>query len=80
MFRARVDNIILSFGLELVQAKICKGASRFDGKECIILDYSATFLVARWVRDEIREIGPTVYLGKFYFGTVQMPDFALARG
>jgi hypothetical protein len=78
--RARVNNIILPFGLELVQAKITKGASRFDGKECIILDYSTTSLAARWVRDEIREIEPAVYLGKFYFGAVRMPDFALARG
>ena len=26
-----------------------------DGKECIVLDYSETSLLAHWIRDEIRD-------------------------
>ena len=30
-----------------------------DQKECIVLDYSETSLLAHWVRDEIREVSAT---------------------
>ena len=29
-----------------------------------MLDYSDTSLLAHWIRDEIREVGPGTYLGK----------------
>src|SRR3954466_14063689 len=45
--RARVNNLILPFGFEAVQAKVYKAESRFDGRECIILDYSATSFFVR---------------------------------
>jgi hypothetical protein len=48
-----------------------------DGKECIVLDYSETSLVARWIRDEIRQIGPKMYLGKVYWDKKRLIDFAL---
>ena len=37
--------------------------SWFDGGRAIFIDYSQTSLVARWVHDEMREIGPDIYLG-----------------
>ena len=51
-------NRILPFGLNAIIAKVYKGDSWLDGKECIVLDYSETSLVAHWIRDEIREIAP----------------------
>ena len=51
-------NKILPLGLNAIVAKVYKGESWLDGKECIVLDYSETSLVARWIRDEIRQIGP----------------------
>ena len=51
-------NKILPFGLNAIIAKVYKGDSWLDGKECIVLDYSDTSLVAHWIRDEIREIQP----------------------
>ena len=33
--------------------------------------------VAQWIRDEIREISPGVYLGKVYWGRQRLIDFAL---
>jgi len=70
-------NKILPLGLSAVIAKVYKGESWLDGKECIVLDYSDTSLVAHWIRDEIREIGPGTYLGKVYWGRQRLIDFAL---
>ncbi len=70
-------NKILPFGLNAIIAKVYKGESWLDGKECIVLDYSETSLLAHWIRDEIREIGPGLYLGKVYWGRSRLIDFAL---
>jgi hypothetical protein len=70
-------NRILPFGLNAIIAKVYKGDSWLDGKECIVLDYSDTSLVAQWIRDEIREIQPKLYLGKVYWGKQRLIDFAL---
>ena len=70
-------NKILPFGLNAIIAKVYKGPSWLDNKECIVLDYSETSLLAHWVRDEIREIAPRVYLGKVYLGRKRLIDFAL---
>jgi hypothetical protein len=70
-------NRILPLGLNAIIAKVYKGASWLDGKECIVLDYSETSLLAHWIRDEIRAIGPGVYLGKVYWSKKRLIDFAL---
>jgi hypothetical protein len=75
--RGVLRNRILAFGLNAIVATIYKGNSWFDGKECIVLDYSETSLVAHWIRDEIRQIGPGMYLGKVYWDKERLIDFAL---
>ena len=70
-------NKILPLGLNAIIAKVYKANSWLDGKECIVLDYSETSLLAQWIRDEIREIGPKLYLGKVYWGKQRLIDFAL---
>ncbi len=70
-------NRILPFGLNAIIAKVYKGASWLDDKECIVLDYSETSLIAHWIRDEICEVAPHVYLGKVYWGKKRLIDFAL---
>jgi hypothetical protein len=72
-----LKNKILAFGLEAIVAKVYKGPSWLDNKECIVLDYSDTSLVAHWIRDEIRLIGPNFYLGKVYWGKDRLIDFCL---
>jgi len=72
-----LKNRILPFGLNAIIAKIYKGPSWLDGKECIVLDYSETSLVANHIRDEIRQIGPGMYLGKVYWDKGRLIDFAL---
>jgi hypothetical protein len=72
-----LKNRILVSGVEAIIAKVNKGSSWLDGKECIVLDYSETSLVAHWVRDEIRLIDPNFYLGKVYWGRDRLIDFCL---
>jgi len=70
-------NEILPFGVKAVRAKVYKERSWFDQKETIVLDYSHTSLVAHWIRDEIREVGPGVYLGLVYWQRDRILHFAL---
>jgi hypothetical protein len=71
-------NRILPLGLSAIIAKVYKAPSWLDGKECIVLDYSDTSLLARWIRDEIRQIGRGTYLGKVYWGKERLIDFVLS--
>lgn len=70
-------NRILPLHINAIVAKVYKDKSWLDGKECIVLDYSETSLVAKWVRDEIRMIEPGLYLGKVYWDKTRLIDFAL---
>ena len=70
-------NRILPMGLNAIIARVYKGPSWLDGKECIVLDYSETSLIAQWIRDEIRQIGDGVYLGKVYWEKKRLIDFCL---
>lgn len=70
-------NRISPVGLEAVRAKVYKEASWLDEKETIVLDYSKTSLVAQWIRDEIREVSPGVYLGLVFWERSKILHFAL---
>jgi hypothetical protein len=73
----KVTNRILPFGLRVVTADVHMEASWLDGRECIVLDYSRTSLIARSVRDELRLLRPGFYLGRAYWHGVRLVDFAL---
>ena len=70
-------NKILPFGIKAIVARVYKGDSWLDGKECIVLDYSETSMIAQWIRDEIRMVAPGVYLGKVYWEKRRLIDFVL---
>jgi len=70
-------NRILPFGLNAIIARVYKGTSWFDKKDCIVLDYSETSVLAHWVRDEIRIIGPGFYLGLVYWQNSKLIHFAV---
>jgi len=72
-----LKNKILPFGVAAIVARVYKGESWFDHKECIVLDYSQTSLVAGWIRDEIRMIEPGFYLGGGCSRHNQMFHFSL---
>jgi hypothetical protein len=73
----QLKNKILPFGLNAIVAKVYRDKSLYDSKDCIVLDYSETSLVAHWIRDEIRLIGPAFYLGKVYWDQKPLIDFTL---
>ena len=73
----RLTNRISILGLNAIIAKVYKTESWLDGKECIVLDYSETSMVAHWIRDEIRMIAPKFYLGKVYWKKSRLIDFCL---
>jgi len=72
-----LKNKILPLGHKAIIAKVYKGESWFDKKSCIVLDYSETSLIAKWIRDEIREVAPGIYLGIVYWGKKKLIHFAL---
>jgi hypothetical protein len=75
--KGELRNKILPRGHKAIVAKVYKDKSWFDGKECIVLDYSKTSLIAGWIRDEIREVSPAIYLGLVYGGKKKLIHFAL---
>ena len=72
-----LTNRISAFGVDAIVAQVYKAASWFDERECVVLDYSKTSLVAKHIRDEIREISPGVYLGLVYWDRERTIHFAL---
>jgi hypothetical protein len=70
-------NRITALGLNAIVAEVYEGKSLYDGKPCIVLDYSKTSLVAKWIRDEIRLISPHLYLGRVYWDEKPILHFAL---
>jgi hypothetical protein len=70
-------NEVGPLGLKAFRAKVYKEESWFDGKEAIILDYSKTSLLAQWIRDEIREVAPRLYLGLVFWEREKILHFAL---
>ena len=70
-------NEVSPFHFDSIRAKVYNAESWFDGKDCIVLDYSKTSLVAHWIRDEMRCVAPDVYLGIVYWGKTRILNFAL---
>jgi len=71
-------------GFKAIKAEVLLGKSFFDDKDAVIIDYQNTSLIASPIRDEIREIGPGLYLGRVYIRTPIKPilvgNFALDFG
>lgn len=66
-------NLITPLGVRAIKADVYIDASRLDGRPCIVLDYSKTSRVAGWVRDEIREVAPGLYIGLVYVRSRRAP-------
>lgn len=74
-----LENKITVAGVQAIVARVYHTQSWLDGRDCIVLDYSKTSLLARKIRDEIRLIDPVnkIYLGKVWWGKTRLIDFAL---
>ena len=76
---ATLENKITIAGVLAIVARVYNTPSWIDQRECIVLDYSKTSLLARKIRDEIRLVDPAsrLYLGKVWWGKTRLVDFAL---
>ncbi|MEO6044426.1 MAG: hypothetical protein ABIQ47_10955 [Tepidiformaceae bacterium] len=73
-------NKITPLGVKEIVAKVYIAPSWFDGRDCVVLDYSDTSFVAHSVRDEIREVSPGLYLGIVFISRKKTINFALQFG
>lgn len=72
-----LKNRLTPFDVPLIRAEVYEGDSWFSAGPAIILDYSRSSLVARWIRDEIREVEPGLYLGQVFWGHRRIALFSL---
>ncbi len=72
-----LKNKITPLRLRSIRALVYPGESWMDGREATIIDYSRTSFVARWIRDEIREVAPGLWLGKVFIRRWHAIDFLL---
>jgi hypothetical protein len=61
-----LKNLLSPFAVPGIRASVYEAESWFSPGPAIILDYSKTSLVARMIRDEIRQVAPGVYLGQIF--------------
>jgi hypothetical protein len=71
--RPELVNLLTPLGLSAVRAEVYEAASVHDGNPCLALDYSRTSRLARWIRDEIRQVAPAEYLGLVFVGGRRVP-------
>lgn len=74
---ATLRNKVGPLGTPAMAAKVYYGHSWYDANEAIVLDYSHTSLMARWIRDEIREVSPGLFLGIVYWNKHRILKFVL---
>jgi hypothetical protein len=70
-------NKITPLQLRLVKAEVSHDESWVDGRECVLLDYSQKSWVAKLVRDEIRLVSPSLYLGVVWLWRRRIAWFTL---
>lgn len=76
-----LSNRMTAFDVLAIVAQVYTGPSLMDQQDCIVIDYSKLSLVARGVRDEMREVEPGLYLGVVWllgtrvgWFTLRVPD------
>lgn len=75
-----LKNKVSPFGFRAIRALVYRGPSWLDtGAAATVLDYSETSWVARWIRDEIREVRPGMWLGKVFIRKWHVLDFSLTE-
>jgi hypothetical protein len=72
-----LTNRISVLGFDAIVAEVYAAPSWLDQKPCVVLDYSKTSIVAKWIRDEIRLIAPGFYLGLVYWDKTRLIHFCL---
>jgi hypothetical protein len=75
--RGVLKNKITPLRLRSIRALVSPAPSWVDARPCVVLDYSRTSLVARLVRDELRLVGPHLYLGVVWLSRRRVLWFTL---
>jgi hypothetical protein len=70
-------NNVSPFRIRAVRAVVSPGPSWVDNRECVVINYSRTSTLARWVRDEIRLVAPELYLGVVWLRRWRVATFTL---
>ncbi|MEV7685600.1 hypothetical protein ACFW1F_26575 [Streptomyces bungoensis] len=72
-----LSNRLTAMDILSIAAMVRPGPSRLDDQECIVIDYSHTSLVFGGVRDELRQVGPHLYLGLIWLAGRKIGWFTL---
>ncbi|MFC0055249.1 hypothetical protein [Streptomyces actinomycinicus] len=72
-----LSNRLSPLDISSIVAMVGPGPSRLDDQECIVIDYSHTSLLFGGVRDEIRQVGPHLYLGLIWLAGRKVGWFSL---
>jgi hypothetical protein len=72
-----LKNLLSPIGFQGIRARVYQDKSWFDQKPAIIIDYSRTSMVARMVRDEIRQVVPGLYVGQIFLWKKRIGHFML---
>ncbi|WEO95485.1 hypothetical protein A6P39_016455 [Streptomyces sp. FXJ1.172] len=72
-----LSNRLTPMDILSIVAMVAPGPSLLDDQECIVIDYSNTSLVFGSVRDEIRQVGPHLYLGLIWLSGRKIGWFTL---
>jgi len=75
--RGSLVNRVTPLRIDAIAADVYIASSLLDGEPCIVLDYSKRSTVARFIRDEIRNVAPSLYLGFAYWAKVRLIAFVL---
>jgi len=72
-----LKNFITPLRVRAIKAALSTAASWVDGDPTVLIDYSRSSRVAHMVRDEIRLVGPGLYLGVVWMWRWRAGWFAL---
>jgi hypothetical protein len=74
-----LQNLLTPFSRPGLRAEVYPGDSWYDGRPCIVLDYSKGSKVVRRIRDEIRQIGRNEFLGMVFKDTRRLGVYFYLR-
>ncbi|MFI9325778.1 hypothetical protein ACIGXI_39190 [Kitasatospora aureofaciens] len=72
-----LSNRLSPLDMLAIVATVTPGPSLLDERDCIVIDYSRTSLVVGAVRDELRQVGPDLYLGLIWVNRIKIGWFTL---
>ncbi len=65
------------FGVKMIRGQLYQAPSWLDGAPSLILDYAGTSRLYARNRDEIRQVGPGLFLGLMYDRTTEPPRLSM---